>query len=419
MAVDEGVPRDLGRLRGGSRLRWRIYGALVAFGCVPCAAALVVSSSGIVTFGALVAIAATFISAYFVSGVLMAPIDELRRRLALKNYGETDAPDRQTPEALSIHDDGLTAATKVIAHVSRRGPRVAVLPRELSEIERLARSGRVSDIAIRSVSKDLFRHLSHQLKTPLALLRSHAAAARERMSGGDIEAAAERMTRIEEVSMGAAALVEKMLSLTYVTGLENDGIPAVPVNLSLWLSRMVNLRTEIGADKQIQIGTKIEAGLWVAGDAQLIMEMVGALLDNAVRYSPPGASVFLEVGRLEGAQAICVRVTDSGPGIPHAERQRVFEPFYGSIGRDEHGNMLYGTRRHRALSAGVDKASHGLGLSLVRSIAKLHGADVKLESGPNREGLSARLLFSAIAPPTSLALAHERGGERGGSAGAE
>ena len=143
----------------------------------------------------------------------------------------------------------------------------------------------------------------------------------------------------------------------------------------------------------------VEAGLWVKGMQPLLQEMVAALFDNALRYGPRGSVVTVEAKRLPSKLAIVVTVTDRGPGIPVHERERVFEPFYGSIGLDANGNMTYGTRRHRALGAGVDKSSHGLGLALVRAVAKLHGATVNLDSGPGGIGLCVRIVLCATSPP--------------------
>jgi two-component system OmpR family sensor kinase/two-component system sensor histidine kinase QseC len=108
----------------------------------------------------------------------------------------------------------------------------------------------------------------------------------------------------------------------------------------------------------------------VRGDAAALALLVRNLADNAVRYSPPGAAVELAVLQQDG-QALLL-VDDAGPGIPPADRERVFDRFY---------------RR----DPGADTGS-GLGLGIVRSIADRHGASVALGESP-LGGLRVTLRF--------------------------
>src|SRR6185369_997974 len=111
---------------------------------------------------------------------------------------------------------------------------------------------------------------------------------------------------------------------------------------------------------------------FVRGDAVALALLVRNLVDNAARYSPPGARVEVKV-RDEGARVV-LEVDDSGPGIPEAERERVFDRFY---------------RRAEATESGS-----GLGLAIVRSVATAHGATVGLHAS-SLGGLQARVEFRA------------------------
>ncbi len=99
------------------------------------------------------------------------------------------------------------------------------------------------------------------------------------------------------------------------------------------------------------------------------------LADNAVRYSPPGARVELRVAQADGVPTL--QVDDTGPGIPPAERERVFDRFY-----------------RRGLA---DEPGTGLGLAIVRSVAQRHGATVALDDSP-LGGLRVTLRFGAAVP---------------------
>jgi signal transduction histidine kinase len=101
------------------------------------------------------------------------------------------------------------------------------------------------------------------------------------------------------------------------------------------------------------------------------------LLDNAVRYTPAGGRVDVAVGREAGVPVrAVVTVTDTGPGIPRDERERVFDRF------------------HRV--PGTSGTGSGLGLALARSIAGRHDGQVLLEEGPGGRGLRAVLRMPAV-----------------------
>ena len=106
----------------------------------------------------------------------------------------------------------------------------------------------------------------------------------------------------------------------------------------------------------------------MTGSRDLLAQAIGNLLDNAIKYTPEGGSILLQVRRLEDAIEVVVR--DSGTGIPAAEREHVLERF-----------VRLENSRHTP--------GNGLGLSLVNAVAGLHGAELKL--GDNRPGLIVTL----------------------------
>ncbi len=116
----------------------------------------------------------------------------------------------------------------------------------------------------------------------------------------------------------------------------------------------------------------------VPGDRELLVQALVNLVENAIRHTPPGTSITLGLHR-RGATT-CIEVRDDGPGIPADQRERVLEPF-----------LRLESSRHTEGS--------GLGLSLVRSVARLHGAALLLDdAGP---GLRVRLCFTADTPPVA------------------
>jgi two-component system sensor histidine kinase TctE len=111
----------------------------------------------------------------------------------------------------------------------------------------------------------------------------------------------------------------------------------------------------------------------VRGDALLLREMLSNLVDNALRYSPDGGAITVSIDRDPGSGCYTLAVSDSGPGIPPEERERVFEPFYRG--------------------ADVVAPGTGLGLAIVRTIATTHGATVSLSEANGDRGLRVTVQF--------------------------
>jgi two-component system sensor histidine kinase TctE len=113
----------------------------------------------------------------------------------------------------------------------------------------------------------------------------------------------------------------------------------------------------------------------IRGEDSRLRVLLDNLLDNAVRYTPEGGHVTVRVDAGEGA---VLEVSDDGPRIPPQERQRVFERFHRLLGNTQSGS--------------------GLGLSIAREIARLHGAAIELHDDADGVGNSFRVSFPFPAP---------------------
>ena len=114
----------------------------------------------------------------------------------------------------------------------------------------------------------------------------------------------------------------------------------------------------------------------VRGDQDLMREAVSNLVDNAIKFTPPGGAVRIEARVVDGRPVL--RVSDTGPGVPLQERERIFDRFY----RGE---------------ASAKSPGHGLGLSIAESIANLHGLKLTVED--NNPG--ARFELRSAAPASA------------------
>lgn len=208
---------------------------------------------------------------------------------------------------------------------------------------------------------------SHQLKTPLAVLKAQAAQA---LAQPDAQAMRGIVQEIHDSTDATSRMVHQLLALAR----SDPAATATQETVELVeLARAVcfDLLTPALAHG-IELGFDGEAPITTPGQPLLLRELVANLVDNAIRYTPPGGQVAVTVRR-DGAGRACIEVLDNGPGIAPAEREAVFERF------------------HRLHGSGADGC--GLGLAIVRQIAERHGAQVELGDPPHGHGLLASVRF--------------------------
>lgn len=145
------------------------------------------------------------------------------------------------------------------------------------------------------------------------------------------------------------------------------------VNLAVLARQVVADHSPLAERRNIDLGVAADAGeVSTQGDAHSLRILLGNLVDNAIRYTPPGGQVDVNVQRVNGQPVLSV--VDSGPGIPIEERERVFDRFY---------------RREGSVVTGS-----GLGLAIVQNIAEQHGARVALADNPAGAGLRVEVRFT-------------------------
>lgn len=210
---------------------------------------------------------------------------------------------------------------------------------------------------------------SHQLRTPLTVLKTQAELA---LRESDPQALRQIIHSIGHTTESAVHLANRLLTLARAEhGVLASQMTAVPLAA---IARQVGLELAPGAvRKNIDLSLDAQDDAIVTGNALLLHEMMVNLVDNAIRYTPPGGRVSL---RVSGAAHATLEVEDSGSGIPEAERSTVFTPFYRASG---------------ALEA--NPGGSGLGLAIVHDIALLHGARLELTDGAGGQGLNIIVRF--------------------------
>ncbi len=217
---------------------------------------------------------------------------------------------------------------------------------------------------------------AHELRTPLAALALQAELA-ERAPDASTRAAA--MTDLMAGIARASRLVEQLLTLAR---LEPEALVTnfSRVDLVALAKDAIVARAPIAEAKGIDLGCAGTEAVAVRGDPASLETLLANLLDNALRYTPGGGRVDVAVAAQSGDAVLAV--TDTGPGIAIAARERVFERFHREVPADDAGH----------------EAGSGLGLSIVRRIADAHGATVTLDDGAGGKGLAVRVRFPRADP---------------------
>jgi len=226
-----------------------------------------------------------------------------------------------------------------------------------SELRKLAQA--LENMRIRLEGKNYIEHyvhaLTHELKSPLAAIRGAAEILAEQPPP---QVAARFVDNILVQNARMQSLVEKLLEQAK---LENrvEIIPT-PVSIDALFTRISDARSMQLAVKNITL-TGNGAALTVNGDADLLEQALGNLLDNAIDFIPTGGSIVLSAE--ETQKQTLLKVTDNGSGIPDYAQSRIFERFY-SLPRE------------------TGLKSSGLGLAFVQEVARLHHGEIQLQ---NRE----------------------------------
>ncbi|MBI5838079.1 MAG: HAMP domain-containing protein [Candidatus Eisenbacteria bacterium] len=209
------------------------------------------------------------------------------------------------------------------------------------------------------VRQEFVANVSHELKTPLTLIRGSA----ETLLDGGLEDEAHRRAFVEKIERHSERLQRIVEDLLELARLEQPGVRAgeESVDLAELARGVVQSFRDAAASRSLALEWHDPGGpVAVSGDVDMLERAIANLVDNAVKYTQQG-SVSVRVGR-EAGVAFC-EIRDTGPGIPAEHLSRIFERFY----RVDQG-------RSRELGG------TGLGLSIVRHVAELHGGSVRVES---------------------------------------
>jgi signal transduction histidine kinase len=325
--------------------RWRVFGVQTRGHIIQVAQPLRIRERRaaefalrtLIPFGLLAPVLAAAI--WFAIGYALRPLDQLGATVRGRDHGDlTPLPDQGLPrEAQPL----VSSLNDLLQRLS------TVLQRERAFI---------ADAA-------------HELRTPLTAVRLQAQRLERATTAPE---RAEAQQQLVAGVMRASRLVEQLLSLARQEPRATP-VEARPVALDALARETVSELIPLADERQIDLGMGETSSVQVQGDPDALHTLIRNLVDNAIRYTPKGGRVDVAVDT--GPAGPTLRITDSGPGIPAAERDRVFDRFY---------------RRPGASGLGS-----GLGLAIVKAVATAHDARVDLADGPQGRGLTVTVQFPA------------------------
>ena len=275
---------------------------------------------------------------WWVVSASLAPVSRVRRQVS----------ERQADDLSEVSEAGLP-------------DEIRPLVRELNLL-----FGRVRQAF--DAQKSFVADAAHELRSPLAARKLQAPGLQRAPDDAAREVAVSRLTAgIDR----ATRLVEQLLILARQQASVAAGVKAEPVSLPELARLSIADVAPAAQARRIDLGLAHADEGRITGHPEALRILLRNLLDNAVKYSPGGGTVDVEVRR--EAQALVVSVQDSGPGIPEPDRERVLDRFYRVTGTQTTGS--------------------GLGLAIVKSIAELHGAQLTLDRSPRLGGLRVQLRF--------------------------
>jgi len=205
--------------------------------------------------------------------------------------------------------------------------------------------------------KDLVANVAHELRTPLSNLRGYLEAVRD----GVAAPSADTIGMLHGEVMRLVRLVDALHELSRFDA-QLPTLHREPVDLGHLVERLLALRSGEFAAKRIVVASHIAPGLTVEADPDLLSQAASNLLDNALKYTPSDGQVSVEAARDDGV--VRLAVTNSGEGIPPDDLPFIFERFYR------------GEKSRSRESGGA-----GIGLAIVREVARAHGGQAGAMSG--------------------------------------
>lgn len=214
---------------------------------------------------------------------------------------------------------------------------------------------------------------SHQMRTPLAVLKTHLAVLSQHVLPGSPDASS--LADVQGAVTRLEALLTRLITLAHADEAARGGISRSRIDLRTVITQVAGDLMPLAVKRDISLSVNAERRpAWVYAEPVIAAEILTNLLDNAIRYNHPEGTICISVHEVE--RSVLMSVEDDGPGVPDAERKHIFERFY-RMPRDQ------------------AQPGSGLGLSIVKTLSEALHAQVSIETPPTGRGLRVSVQFEA------------------------
>ena len=293
-------------------------------------------------------------------GFLQKPIDARTFAGTIQGY----LGGRRERAAPRVTDEHLRAQSqKIVGHLEAKLAELSGANQRLLDMDQARR--------------EFYRNISHELATPMTPIIGYVRLLADGELGPLNAAQLKAIRAVDECAQRLRGLIDNLLD---VTAIETGRMRFVhrDYDLGETVRKSLKKMEPALAERRLQVALDLPPKLRGFGDAERLGRAVSEMLDNAAKFTPLEGAVGVRVRRLPTRQfEICI--ADTGPGVPSAHQERLFQPFVqvdGSV-----------TRAH---------GGAGVGLAIVRGVAQGHGGDVRVVSPADEEIAGARFVGSAF-----------------------
>ena len=216
--------------------------------------------------------------------------------------------------------------------------------------------------------QNISNHISHDLRTPLTRMRG-------KLEHVLLHTSPEQTNNIMDAIDEADTLLSAFNAILRIGKVESGAAKTnfTEISLNDLIEDVVNFYEPLAIEQNLTIHSSLDTRMSIIGDRDMLFQALANVLDNAIKYSKDGNGGEINISLQENNNHIILQIADNGKGIPESERENVFKRFVQLA-------------KHRG------SQGHGLGLSLVSAIVKLHNADIELKD--NKPGLIMQILFN-------------------------
>jgi signal transduction histidine kinase len=309
----------------------------------------------------LVGLGMALVASLFVARRVVRPLETLRNGVERIGSGNMNSRlDLKTGDEIEVLAEEFNRMTENLREaysglekkVEERTRELALANERLKELDRM--------------KSDFVSHVSHELRTPLTAIKGAMDLVLREVVGPLTEKQIHYLTRVRSNTQHLAGLINDLLDLSKIESGRIE-VKSSRVSLTGLVHEVVEALRPVAAEKVIALEATVrEPSILVWADRDKINQVLTNLIGNAIKFTPVQGKVTVSAS-INGAESVQVSVSDTGPGVPPDEKEKIFAKFYQIA--EVNGENSKGT---------------GLGLAISKALVELHGGKIWVESEPSR-----------------------------------